>query len=241
MVGYWGDMATEFTAIDLETANPDAFSICQIGIAHFRDGELADEWMTYIDPEANFNRDNIAVHGITAAAVRGWPRLADVAGRLHEMLDGRIVISHSRFDRVALEQAFDRQDIPRLECDWLDSAKVAQRAWEGFAKRGFGLENLCRILGYRYQRHDALGDAKAAGVMVLAAVEQTGIPLERWLQQAELPIADGPRLPIRPLAADPGARQASPSPTARPENRLFSPEVLHRLSENWASERENRQ
>ena len=224
-------MATEFTAIDLETANPDAFSICQIGIAHYRDGELAGEWMSYIDPQANFNRDNIAVHGITAAAVRGWPTLPDVAWRLHEMLDGRIVVSHSHFDRVALEQAFDRHEIPRLSCAWLDSTLVARRAWEGFSKRGFGLENLCRILGYRYQRHDALGDAKAAGVVVLAAIEQTGIGLSRWLRQVELPIDEGPRLPIRALGAAPTSDEAEARSTVRPENRLFSPEVLRLLSQ----------
>ena len=69
-------MATEFTAIDLETANPDAYSICQIGIARYLDGELAEEWMSYIDPQANFNRDNIAIHGITAP---GSARLAHAA------------------------------------------------------------------------------------------------------------------------------------------------------------------
>ena len=198
-------MASEFTAIDLETANPDAFSICQIGIARYMDGDLAEEWMSYIDPEAKFNRDNIAIHGITGAAVRGCPKLPEVAEHLHETLDGRIVVSHSQFDRVALEQAFDRLEIPRLDCQWLDSAKIAQRAWEGFSRRGFALENLCRILGYRYQRHDALGDAKAAGVVVLAAVEQTGIHLERWLQRTELPIDEGPRLPILPLSGFPNS------------------------------------
>ena len=224
-------MATEFTTIDLETANPDAFSICQIGIARYLDGELAEEWMSYIDPQANFNPDNIAVHGITAAAVSGWPRLPEVAGRLHEMLDGRIVVSHSQFDRVALEQAFDRHEIPRLSCAWLDSTLVARRAWEGFSKRGFGLENLCRILGYRYQRHDALGDAKAAGVVVLAAIDQTGIGLTRWLQQVELPIDEGPRMPIRALDDAPEGEEAKPNRTARPTNRLFSSEVLRLLSE----------
>ncbi len=228
-------MATEFTVIDLETANPDAFSICQIGIARYRDDELAEEWMSYIDPEARFNRDNIAIHGITEAAVRGCPKLPEVADLLHEMLDGRIVVSHSQFDRVALEQAFDRREIPRLNCDWLDSTKVAQRAWQGFARRGFGLENLCRILGYRYQRHDALGDAKAAGIVILAAVEQTGIGLERWLQQVELPIDEGPMIPIQALPESRQGGDPDPPLTTRPENRLFSPDILRLLSEEDTS------
>ena len=224
-------MVSRFTAIDLETANPSPWSICQIGVAEFVEGGLAQEWMTYIDPGERFNPYNVAVHGITGAAVRGWPRLPEVAGRLHEMLDGRIVISHSPFDRVALEQAFDRHGIARLDCSWLDSAMVARRAWEGFSKRGFGLENLCRILGYRYQRHDALGDAKAAGVVVLAAIEQTGIGLEGWLGQVEQPVGDGPRRPIRAMTRlPPGSAAAPVREVSRPANRVLGPEAARLLS-----------
>ena len=101
---------------------------------------------------------------------------------------------------------------------------VARRAWAGFSKRGFGLENLCRILGYRYQRHDALGDAKAAGVVMLAAIEQTGIGLERWLQQVEFPIGDGPRLPIRAMPQlPPGSVDDTPREASRPSNRVLGP------------------
>ena len=224
-------MVTEFTAIDLEAANSDVHSICQIGIARFLDGGLAEEWMSYIDPQANFDRDRIVIHGITPAAVRGWPSFLQVAGYLHEMLDGRIVVIHGKFDRESLDQAFDRHEIPRLNCAWLDSQQVARRAWEGFSKRGFGLENLCRILGYRYQRHDALGDAKAAGVVLQAAIEQTGIELARWLRQVELPIDEGPRLPIRALDAAPIGEEAEPRRAVHPTNRLLSPEVLRLLSE----------
>jgi DNA polymerase-3 subunit epsilon len=33
----------EFLSIDVETANPDMSSICQIGIASFKDGVLVGE------------------------------------------------------------------------------------------------------------------------------------------------------------------------------------------------------
>ena len=224
------DSIGDFTAIDLETANPDAFSICQIGVARYRDGELVGEWMSYIDPEVRFNRDNIAIHGITGAAVRGWPTLGEVVGELRGLLDGRIVVSHSGFDRVALDLAFDRQGIRRLDCVWLDSAKVAQRAWAGFARGGYGLENLCRILGYRYQRHDALGDAKAAGVVVSAAMEQTGVGLGGWLRLAERPVEEGPRVAIRPLAAAAGVGRGPLRRGVRAANRVLGPEALRLLA-----------
>ena len=227
-------VVADFAAIDLETANPDAWSICQIGVAQFDGGQLTREWMSYIDPAVRFNPDNVAIHGITAAAVRGWPKLADVAEELRLLLDGRIVVSHSQFDRVALEQAFERLDLRPLGCSWLDSTMVARRAWQGFSKRGFGLENLCRILGYRYQRHDALGDAKAAGVVVLAAIEQTGLGLEGWLEQVELPIGDGPLQPIRALTQAPaGTAKAAPRKASRPSNAVLDPETLKALTERF--------
>ena len=34
----------EFVALDVETANADMASICQIGIAQFRDGSLVEDW-----------------------------------------------------------------------------------------------------------------------------------------------------------------------------------------------------
>ena len=230
-------VVTGFAAIDLETANPDAWSICQIGVAEFDDGELTREWMSYIDPGVRFNRDNVRVHGITAAAVRGWPKLPEVAEKLHELLDGKVVVSHSQFDRVALGQAFERLRIRPLDCSWLDSTLVARRAWEGFSKRGFGLENLCRILGYKYQRHDALGDAKAAGVVMLAAIEQTGIGLEGWLKRVELPIGHGPLRPIRALPGPPaGTVNAAPTHVNRPSNAVLDAETLRVLNERFGRE-----
>jgi DNA polymerase-3 subunit epsilon len=230
-------MAMDFVAIDLETANPNPWSICQIGIAEFSNGAFTGSWMSYIDPGERFNRDNVAIHGITEAAIQGWPKLPEVAEHLAQSLCGKVVVSHSQFDRIALEQAFDRLEIPRLNCSWLDSTLVARRAWEGLSKRGFGLENLCRLLGYRYQRHDALGDAKAAGVVVLAAIEQTGIGLRQWLDQVELPIGDGPRRPIQALSKlPPGTEDSTSREVTLPANQVISAELQRLLAVQRASD-----
>lgn len=197
-------MTADFIALDLETANSDFGSICQIGMVRYRGGEAVGEWASYIDPKVPFAAGNIGVHGITAAMVRGCPSLPVLAGRIRGLLDGEIVISHGHFDRVALGRAFERHNIPRLRCRWLDSLLIARRAWGGLQPNGgYGLANLCRILGYRYQHHDALADAKAAGVVVLAAMEQTGLGLDEWRRQVQLPVGDGPQVAIR--ARLPGA------------------------------------
>ena len=36
-----------FIALDVETANPDMSSICQIGIVHFEDGKPVETWSSH--------------------------------------------------------------------------------------------------------------------------------------------------------------------------------------------------
>ena len=54
-----------FNAIDVETANADRASICQIGIVHVRDGAIHDRWQTLLNPEDWFDPWNVSIHGIT--------------------------------------------------------------------------------------------------------------------------------------------------------------------------------
>jgi DNA polymerase-3 subunit epsilon len=112
----------EFVAIDVETANADMASICQIGIAKFKDGTLAEEWKTYVDPQDHFDGMNVSIHGIDEDAVAGAPTFAMLADTLISKLSGRIIVTHTAFDRVALHRAATKYKIAPLTCTWLDTA-----------------------------------------------------------------------------------------------------------------------
>jgi DNA polymerase-3 subunit epsilon len=179
----------EFVAIDVETANADMSSICQLGMAHFVGGEILEEWKTYIDPEDYFDGINVSIHGIDEMTVRGAPTLPVIADQLFGYLDNRVAVCHTHFDRVAVLQASNKYGLRPPSCVWLDSARVARRAWEQFASRGYGLASVCSFLGYEFAHHDALEDAKAAAHIVLAAIERTGIDVRGWLRRVEQPCA----------------------------------------------------
>jgi DNA polymerase-3 subunit epsilon len=178
----------EFVALDFETANADMSSICQLGLVLFKDGSLQEEWKTYIDPEDFFDEINVSIHGIDETTVKGAPKFLDIANRICSYLDGRIAVCHTHFDRVAIHQACVKHDLRMPTCTWLDSARVTRRTWDQLAYRGYGLGNVCAILGYQFVQHDALEDAKAAAHILLAAIEKTGIDLQEWLQRVEQPI-----------------------------------------------------
>lgn len=178
----------EFVAIDVETANADMSSICQIGLALFRKRQLVEEWKTYIDPEDYFAGINVSIHGIDEDTVKGAPVISDVSREIYRFLDDRVSVCHTHFDRVSVHLAFEKYKLRDPRCTWLDSARVARRTWEDFAERGYGLSNICKFLDYDFTHHDALEDAKAAAHILIAAIDKTGLDIEGWLRRTKQPI-----------------------------------------------------
>ncbi len=178
----------DFVAIDVETANPDLASICQIGIAKYSKGELVDEWCSLINPEDYFDFMNVYIHGITENDVKGLPKLPEIRSTLQAYMDNTVCVSHTHFDRVSITHAFLKYGMGPLDAIWLDSSRVARRTWEQFAKSGYGLSNVCEYIGYEFKHHDALEDAKASGQIILAAINQTGTSLDEWFKRVNQPI-----------------------------------------------------
>lgn len=184
-----------FIAVDLETANPRMSSICQIGIVVFEDGREVAADARLVDPRDYFDPYNVAVHGITEEDVRGAPRFSDLHGWLCQQTRGQIVACHTHFDRVALGQACGLHRLEPLPCNWLDTAEVARRAWSDVAHSGYGLANLARRFGIEFEHHDALHDARTAGLILLRAMEETGFDVAQWVERCRRGI--GSQAPIR--------------------------------------------
>jgi DNA polymerase-3 subunit epsilon len=205
----------EFVSIDVETANADMSSICQIGIAKYSGNALIDEWVTLIDPEDYFDFINIEIHGIDEEAVKGAPTFAEVESIVSDYLNDNIVVSHTRFDRVSINKVFVKYNLAPPCAMWLDSAMVARRAWPEFARKGYGLKNVCKKIGYDFRHHDALEDAKAAGAVILEAIKITDLDLAGWQKRV--------CQPINPSSSSVGS---AVSRDGNPEGLLFSEVVV---------------
>jgi DNA polymerase-3 subunit epsilon len=180
----------DFIAIDVETANACMASICQVGLAAYHQGQPVGELKSYVNPEDYFDGVNVSIHGITAETVRGAPTLPRVIDVLRPLVTGAVLVCHTHFDRVAIRQGLERYSLPLLDCEWLDTARVARRQWEEFSHAGYGLQNVCSSLGHEYQAHDALEDAKAAAVVLHKAMEESGLGVSAWLQRAGQPLGN---------------------------------------------------
>lgn len=173
------ETAPDFVVIDVETACARVSSICQVGIVGFRNGAEVFAYETLVDPRDEFHAFNTRIHGIAAHHVVGQPSFADIHATVTAHLSGRTTVAHSYFDKGALAAACRVHDRPAIETTWLDSVRVAKRAWPDLANHKLG--QLARYLGIEHRHHDALSDARAAGWVIVKAIDHTGLTLADWL------------------------------------------------------------
>jgi DNA polymerase III subunit epsilon len=176
-----------YFVLDLETANGNCASICQLGIVTVEDGIVVGTTSHFINPEAAFDPWNIRIHGIGPEHVRGQPTWPELFIQVAPLLTGSIVVTHGPFDRVAITRACERYGLGSASARWLDNQRVVRRTWPMFAKRGYALDNLARHFGIPLRHHDALEDAIATEKVFRRALQETGLTARAWCEEVERP------------------------------------------------------
>ena len=91
-----------FIALDVETANRDAASISQIGLACVRSDGGIETFSTYINPDQEFADFNTELPGIEAGTVRDAPSFAQAWQRMMPLWPPHLTAQHSGFDQMAI-------------------------------------------------------------------------------------------------------------------------------------------
>jgi DNA polymerase III subunit epsilon len=164
-----------FVALDVETANHDRATICQIGLACVRPDNSIETWSTFVDPYTS-TWAFTGLHGINQSTVKGAPNFADALAVLEEPLRGITIYQHSGFDRSAFRAACTALRRAEPLWTWQNSVTVARRAWpELKGNGGHGLASLKTHLQLSFDHHDAGEDARAAAEVVLRAEMTKGL------------------------------------------------------------------
>jgi DNA polymerase-3 subunit epsilon len=173
-----------FIALDIETANAWYGSICQIGLVRSEGGSCTEEWNFLINPKDYFDPFNVSIHGIDEEMVKDAPTFAEVWGEILGVVGQHTVVHHGPFDRASLHQATEAHDLAPPDFSWLDTMRVVRRHWPDRSQRGYGLKPVCELLGYEYEHHDAVADARAAATVLNHVIDETGESLEWWIGRA---------------------------------------------------------
>ena len=171
----------DFIALDVETANEDYASLCQIGIVAFNQGKVVGRWGTYVNPRTYFN--NTWIHGIDEDTVKDAPFVPDALQMLADHVHDKPVVHHTHFDRVAVQKACTNHEIDNPLAITLDSARILRRANPAFLTAGYGLENACNHYGISTEgHHDAVCDAEMAGKLVVQIMKESGTDIPYWFE-----------------------------------------------------------
>jgi len=173
-----------FVVIDVETANYDVSSICQIGAVRFSNNEIVDEFNTYVNPEDVFNDFHVGIHGITLETAKKSPTFPNAFISFLNFLCDDILLSYTTFDLGSLRKACNKYLIKMPNFKYIDASRIVRHTWDQYARDGFGLACVADDLGILFNHHDALADSRVAGQIVIEAIKESKIEIKDWLKKA---------------------------------------------------------
>lgn len=165
-----------YVALDFETGNASRLSACALGVSIFEDAVLVAEQTTLIKPPAQvgkFHWGNVRVNHIKESMVMDAPSF-DVVWRqgIGELAEGSVLVCHNTmFDTAVLCACLAHYHLPVPECRYVCTVKVAQRVWPQL--QNHKLDTVSQALGISLNHHEAGSDARAAGLILQAALRET--------------------------------------------------------------------
>lgn len=165
-----------YTAVDVETANRHADSLCAIGLVRREFGVTVYEKHFLVNPDTYFDPGNIAIHGIDESMVRNAPLFHEIWEELLPAFTGGLIAAHNAsFDLGVIRAMLARAGITMPETRYVCTLRLARRhiEWERFS--GHRLNVLCAGLGIALNHHhDALCDARACADLFDVLVDRYG-------------------------------------------------------------------
>ncbi len=174
----------DFIALDIETANGNLDSVCEIGLVKFKDGIEVSSWTRTIRPALSWELEpvNFSKHGISQEEILSSPSLAQVWDEVSEFLEGLPLVAHGATQDInkLLESAkaamTDTSTFPSSEyfCSLVLAKRTSVLSLSSFSLRSLAEE--FQISSPDIERnglvvHSAESDARACGRISLALLE----------------------------------------------------------------------
>ena len=150
----------KYVVLDVEKANHQHDSICQIGLVVIEKRKVVQEYLTYINPKQDFLSIHTSIHGIVSTDVEYSHTMEELKPELLDIFSNAVVCSYGSSDKFAIGSYFDVSEIK-----WLDIYKMVRNGLPELRESGFSLKKVCLSLGLGVQGevHNALEDAILAG------------------------------------------------------------------------------
>lgn len=177
----------DFVAIDIETANSNGDSVCEIGLVKFESGIEVSSWSKIIKPanSSELMSINYSTHGISQEEINEAPEFSEVWKEFSDYIDGLPIIAHgatqdlSKIFKSAQSAMDDSWSFPSSEyfCSLVLSRHSSSIDLESYSLRAIA-ERLSiespNIVRNGLVVHSAESDARAAGLIAISIASNSG-------------------------------------------------------------------
>ncbi|QTQ07693.1 3'-5' exoribonuclease [Macrococcoides canis] len=155
-----------FIALDFETANHNAASVCSVGMVKVIDNMMTETFYTLVNPETNFNTSNINVHNIKPEDVITAPTFETVYPHMLSFIGDLPVVCHfAQFDMKVLHASIKRYHFEMPTLPYFCSCIMAR---DTITNHSYSLKNMMTYYNLDFHgHHHALNDAKACAMITV--------------------------------------------------------------------------
>ncbi len=159
-----------YIVFDVETPNRYNDRMSAIGISVIEDGDITEEFFTYVDPEAPFDRFNTQLTGIDEQTVYGAPTFPELWEIIEPKMSSGILAAHNAvFDLGVLKRCLKDYGIPwKNTARYLCTVQMGRRLVPGISHK---LNVMCDYYGVRLRHHQADSDSHACAEILLKYFE----------------------------------------------------------------------
>ncbi len=170
-----------FIAFDVETATAKRNSICEIGIAVFKDGEIKEKRSWLIQPPNNeFYPFNTYLHGIGPEDTKDKPLFPEVWKEVREYVENNIVVCHnSAFDMGAVRETLNLYGLNFPTFKIICTIRPARKTLPGLSR--YTLDSVYdSLFGEEMENHHrACNDAVACGKILQECLRRNNIHTQK--------------------------------------------------------------
>ena len=172
-------MASRIIAFDVETPNHRNDRICSIGLSIIEDGIVTNTKTLLVNPECEFDKRNIEIHGITPEVVADAPSFNVIWNDIGELFRTNLVVAHNAtFDLCVLKKTLAAYEIIEPFIYFVCTQKIAAAVLHGI--ENYKLPTLCNYYGIALSHHDAGSDSHACAE-ILCRLMASGIDLNNFI------------------------------------------------------------
>lgn len=180
-----------FIAFDVETPTKENNSICQIGFAIVKNGEIVETKSYLVQPPYNrYDQKNIEVHNINPHDTFDQPTFDVIWNNISCYLENNMLVAHnSTFDYNVLKKVADFYNI--------DLTKVSEPYCTCKMNNGASLKKCCEEYGITLDNHhDACSDAIACAEVFIKTKEKTPEQTVQVKRQKQNSTPSGTKIPL---------------------------------------------